>query len=611
MPEKTTFIDRVLVHQTRMGGLHHPGAMMDAPLRYLEFYLSRYFSDGRELRSAQTGCGSSTLIFRQYSPDHRVYTVDDRSKGRKQSSRALAESYRGKVRHEAFFVPGPPTQALFLDPPPLSLDIVLIDGPHAFPGPEIAFAALGPLLVPGGILALDDITIPTIAHLFEVLCVDDRFVLHEVVNTTAFFVRTEAPFPRTDDDGWWQQRFNVQQFPALNLEQYSVGFELPIRISYEGFHSRLESHFFRGFMLADARPVTEGNHSQLRIPVANSSNRRLRVEIEVEFAVRCDAAMLDLKISAHGTSGTNLQLRTGERGSLGIEFQSGDSNTIVLDLVQTAQDAGSQGHQPDPGVFGRQGVRFVAITMTAAERSNEEVVVTRRHDGTIVSFEQMGSSFRFFVDDPGEGIQAHHARGSLYEVTELSLLSELLERFDVRRPRVLDIGANIGNHAVFFAKVLQSPRVIAFEPQARTGQLLAINCRLNEASAVDLSFLGVALGEEYGRGAIRIPQAFNLGGAVVDHNPEGSVVIQRGDDLLAGEEVDLIKIDVEGMELEVLRGLRELIQRCRPVLWVEVWDHLRTEFDVFAEELGYQVVGEYRRYEIATNLFLVERSLSV
>ena len=75
-----------------------------------------------------------------------------------------------------------------------------------------------------------------------------------------------------------------------------------------------------------------------------------------------------------------------------------------------------------------------------------------------------------------------------------------------------------------------------------------------------------------------------------------------GDSLLADRRVDFIKIDVEGMELDVLRGLAQTIAASRPVIFVEC---ANLNIDPVIDMLGawgYSKMAEWRRYEQNINL---------
>lgn len=136
---------------------------------------------------------------------------------------------------------------------------------------------------------------------------------------------------------------------------------------------------------------------------------------------------------------------------------------------------------------------------------------------------------------------------------------------------VLDIGANIGCHTIPIAEMVgEEGRVYAFEPQRIVFQTLCANVALHNLKNVFA--LNMALGSEPGQ--ILVPpidyaSPDNFGGISLGITEEGeSVDLLRLDDLNIPE-CAFIKIDVEGMERQVLDGARELIERDRPWLYVE------------------------------------------
>jgi FkbM family methyltransferase len=136
---------------------------------------------------------------------------------------------------------------------------------------------------------------------------------------------------------------------------------------------------------------------------------------------------------------------------------------------------------------------------------------------------------------------------------------------------VVDVGANIGVLTVPFARLVSpSGKVIAFEPQRIIYQMLCGNLALNALDNV------VAYNMAVGRvaGTIAVPpvdytQAGNFGGVSVSAAAVGETVPLTTIDSLAVPRCDFMKIDVEGMELDVLEGARNTLQRFRPRLYVE------------------------------------------
>ncbi len=150
---------------------------------------------------------------------------------------------------------------------------------------------------------------------------------------------------------------------------------------------------------------------------------------------------------------------------------------------------------------------------------------------------------------------------------ELEVLGQLIQPGQV----VLDIGANIGTHAVFFAQRMQGQGMVhAFEPQRLAFQNLCANLALNAITNVQAYRAGA--GDQ--RSMIHLPvldptRNQNFGAVPLhDHAAGEPVEVVRVDDL-GLRACHLVKIDVEGMEARVLAGARETIQRHRPVLFVE------------------------------------------
>lgn len=153
-----------------------------------------------------------------------------------------------------------------------------------------------------------------------------------------------------------------------------------------------------------------------------------------------------------------------------------------------------------------------------------------------------------------------------YAESEMALLKHFI------RPDawIFDIGANIGAHTIFFAKALAPGAcVVAFEPQRGVFQNLCANVALNGLRNVMTFHAGV--GTEPGIAHIPVPdyaQDGNFGGIALTQG-SGEPVQVMSVDQLGTPSVGLMKIDVEGMELDVLKGAGQAIAKFRPVLYVE------------------------------------------
>ncbi len=137
---------------------------------------------------------------------------------------------------------------------------------------------------------------------------------------------------------------------------------------------------------------------------------------------------------------------------------------------------------------------------------------------------------------------------------------------------VFDVGANIGAHTVLFASLVgPAGVVIAFEPQRILFQTLCANMAVN--SITQARCFNYAVGDTPGEIAVAVPdptQRNNFGALSLGQgaaNAETVPVLRL--DSFDVPHCRMLKIDVEGMELNVLKGAEKLIERFRPLLYVE------------------------------------------
>ena len=86
--------------------------------------------------------------------------------------------------------------------------MVLLDGPHGYPFPDLEYYYFYPVIRSGGLLVVDDIQIPSIGRMFDIIKAGDMFRLLEVIENTAFLQRTDAPLISPTSDSWWLQGYN-------------------------------------------------------------------------------------------------------------------------------------------------------------------------------------------------------------------------------------------------------------------------------------------------------------------------------------------------------------------------------------------------------------------
>ena len=166
---------------------------------------------------------------------------------------------------------------------------------------------------------------------------------------------------------------------------------------------------------------------------------------------------------------------------------------------------------------------------------------------------------------------------------ELSLLSAVAAYLRGQRPgpiQFIDVGANVGHHSLYMSGV--ADQVVAFEPFPDSCAKLQEKLELNAIRNVKV--IPVGLGEEDQELPYFASTVANSGiGTFLEHGSAqyqsaGVLSVRHGDPLfetLEISKIDILKVDVEGFEPQVLRGLRRHIERDRPVILTELMESTR------------------------------------
>ena len=178
---------------------------------------------------------------------------------------------------------------------------------------------------------------------------------------------------------------------------------------------------------------------------------------------------------------------------------------------------------------------------------------------------------RMMLDDREKWIA-----GSLLHLGEYNFAEEYcLHKYVVPGTVVVDAGANLGAVAVPLAHAV-GPRgvVVAVEPQRSVYGLLEGNVALNSLRNVEChrAALGDSLGMVLVRDMLAVDPDANTGGLDIREPADDGIPtpVVTVDSLVAGRPCSLLKIDVEGMEPDVILGSVETIARCKPVVYLEV-----------------------------------------
>lgn len=221
----------------------------------------------------------------------------------------------------------------------------------------------------------------------------------------------------------------------------------------------------------------------------------------------------------------------------------------------------------------------------------------------LTRFTQLGPEkiLHFLCEDTD--VQMYLPDGDVDFVQRKILLARgFFEDMQLRRARkyipegavVYDLGANIGNHSVYFGKICGASRVVAFEAQTHCHRLLARNLELNGLTGAEAHHC--LLGRAGGNARLRNQNIGNLGATSFVETPgaKGSYAMRAVDEFGVHESrLDFLKIDVEGMQIPVLDGAAETLARHKPTIWIELrekFDEVEETTDYLAER-GYAPVG--------------------
>lgn len=178
---------------------------------------------------------------------------------------------------------------------------------------------------------------------------------------------------------------------------------------------------------------------------------------------------------------------------------------------------------------------------------------------------------------------------------------------DVTEPVIFDIGANIGTFTTWMARAFPNGKIHSFEPQRAVFQMLSGNAAINNLYNVYTYNMG--LGRENKKVEFQEPNyfqkndfgTFSLVEDIITDKTENKIVVQINTldwfvEYYNIPKIHLLKIDVEGMDLDVLVGGRNTIIKNLPVIFIEHCDNRKTiieDIKTFLGEFeyGYETIG--------------------
>ena len=173
---------------------------------------------------------------------------------------------------------------------------------------------------------------------------------------------------------------------------------------------------------------------------------------------------------------------------------------------------------------------------------------------------------------------------------------------NIQSPIIFDVGANIGTFTTWMSRAFPNGKIFSFEPQRSVFQILCGNVAINnlynvyahqcaigdQNSIIEVDEPNYFGNEDYG--------TFSLVDKVIKNVTSEKLIVEVKTidwimDLYSIPRVDLIKIDVEGMDLSVLEGARQMIERFHPCIFIEHFDYrvsILKELESFLDQYEYK-----------------------
>lgn len=188
---------------------------------------------------------------------------------------------------------------------------------------------------------------------------------------------------------------------------------------------------------------------------------------------------------------------------------------------------------------------------------------------------------------------------TFYEVSKLEYFNSLIDsQFKSLRCRygIIDAGSNIGNHTIYFSKIIGFKNIYCFEPLDSIRCILANNIAINEIDAQIFPFI---LSNKIANYQINKFNPSNFGAtSFIENNSSHKSTYSSNfiDNIPFEGKISAIKIDTEGYELSVLEGATEILREFHPVLWIESFQYFK-EINSFLQQYNYilahQIMDDY------------------
>lgn len=185
-----------------------------------------------------------------------------------------------------------------------------------------------------------------------------------------------------------------------------------------------------------------------------------------------------------------------------------------------------------------------------------------------------------------------------YENKEINLLSELIKQNSITD--FVDVGANCGYYSFFVSKDNPNVKVFSYEPNSEAYTKLQKTLQKNISFIHKINIYNFGLSDSKSKKTLRSLTKFGYaqtGGASVEANygHEQEADFEIGDNVLHFDNKNLaLKIDVEGHEINVLKGLKNTLIKNNCVIQIEIFDDNWDRINNYLESLNYNLISQFK-----------------
>lgn len=229
----------------------------------------------------------------------------------------------------------------------------------------------------------------------------------------------------------------------------------------------------------------------------------------------------------------------------------------------------------------------------------------------------MGTTIRYTEQEPPEEqpvFDFSHFVMPVHEATQKRVLAVnnseakhlwyACETFGDRFRGAIDCGANIGSMTYVLAMLYKD--VWAFEPWPELFEMLETNSAHFPSSNVRLSSKAVGASDYHG---LMYSSHKSRRDAHLSEAPKGEKGLEKSVEVVSldntipiDQPIDIIKIDVEGTEIDVLKGAERIIQQWEPLIYIEIKSNVWQEHEDYLTKIGYsQLASHTHNYLFGAN----------